>query len=61
MIHLTILVFFPAVCGLLAGFNPRMVQAAGAVADGLVGHPIFTRRYVEEVVRPALAGMIRRP
>ena len=30
----------------LAGFNPRMVQAAGAVADGLVGHPIFTRRYV---------------
>jgi probable F420-dependent oxidoreductase len=40
----------------LAGFNPRMVQAAGAVADGLVGHPIFTRRYVEEVVRPALAA-----
>ncbi|MHA6796395.1 LLM class flavin-dependent oxidoreductase [Pseudonocardia bannensis] len=38
----------------LAGFNARMVQAAGAVADGLVGHPIFTRRYVEEVVRPAL-------
>jgi alkanesulfonate monooxygenase SsuD/methylene tetrahydromethanopterin reductase-like flavin-dependent oxidoreductase (luciferase family) len=31
------------------------VQAAGTVADGLVGHPIFTRRYVEEVVRPALA------
>lgn len=40
----------------LAGFNPRMVAAAGAVADGLVGHPIFTRRYVEEVVRPALAA-----
>lgn len=40
----------------LAGFNARMVQAAGAVADGLVGHPIFTRRYVEEVVRPALAA-----
>jgi probable F420-dependent oxidoreductase len=38
----------------LAGFNPRMVQAAGAVADGLVGHPIFTPRYVREVVRPAL-------
>lgn len=44
----------------LAGFNARMVQAAGAVADGLVGHPIFTRRYVEEVVRPALAaGAVR--
>ncbi|MHA6780790.1 LLM class flavin-dependent oxidoreductase [Pseudonocardia saturnea] len=40
----------------LAGFNARMVQAAGAVADGLVGHPIFTRRYVDEVVRPALAA-----
>jgi probable F420-dependent oxidoreductase len=40
----------------LAGFNPRTVQAAGAVADGLVGHPIFTRRYVEQVVRPALAA-----
>ncbi|WP_338051914.1 LLM class flavin-dependent oxidoreductase [Pseudonocardia acidicola] len=38
----------------LAGFNARMVQAAGAVGDGLVGHPIFTRRYVEEIVRPAL-------
>lgn len=40
----------------LAGFNARMVQAAGAVADGLVGHPIFTRRYVQDVVRPALAA-----
>ncbi|WP_218616224.1 LLM class flavin-dependent oxidoreductase [Pseudonocardia abyssalis] len=40
----------------LAGFNARMVQAAGAVADGLVGHPIFTRRYVDDVVRPALAA-----
>jgi probable F420-dependent oxidoreductase len=40
----------------LAGFNRRMVQAAGAVADGLVGHPIFTPRYVEDVVRPALAA-----
>jgi probable F420-dependent oxidoreductase len=40
----------------LAGFNARMVQAAGAVADGLVGHPIFTRVYVEDVVRPALAA-----
>lgn len=39
----------------LAGFNARMVEAAGAVADGLVGHPIFTRRYLDEVVRPALA------
>jgi probable F420-dependent oxidoreductase len=39
----------------LAGVNPRMVEAAGAVADGLVGHPIYTREYVQQVVRPALA------
>lgn len=39
----------------MAGVNPRMIEAAGAVGDGLVGHPLFTRRYVTEVVRPALA------
>jgi alkanesulfonate monooxygenase SsuD/methylene tetrahydromethanopterin reductase-like flavin-dependent oxidoreductase (luciferase family) len=44
----------------MAGVNPRMIEAAGAVADGLVGHPLFTRRYVEEVVRPALARGARR-
>jgi alkanesulfonate monooxygenase SsuD/methylene tetrahydromethanopterin reductase-like flavin-dependent oxidoreductase (luciferase family) len=44
----------------LAGVNPRMIEAAGAVGDGLVGHPLFTRRYVEEVVRPALARGARR-
>nr|WP_275404155.1 LLM class flavin-dependent oxidoreductase [Pseudonocardia acidicola] len=44
----------------LAGVNARMIRAAGTVADGLVGHPIFTRRYVEEVVRPALAAGVDR-
>jgi probable F420-dependent oxidoreductase len=39
----------------LAGVNARMVEAAGAVGDGLVGHPLFSREYVEQVVRPALA------
>ena len=39
----------------MAGVNPRMVEAAGAVSDGLVGHPLFTPKYVEEVVRPMLA------
>jgi probable F420-dependent oxidoreductase len=38
----------------MAGVNPRMIRAAGSVADGLVGHPVFTPRYVTEVVRPAL-------
>lgn len=40
----------------LAGVGRRMVEAAGAVADGLVGHPLFTPEYVAEVVRPALAS-----
>jgi alkanesulfonate monooxygenase SsuD/methylene tetrahydromethanopterin reductase-like flavin-dependent oxidoreductase (luciferase family) len=37
-----------------AGVNPRMIRAAGRVADGLVGHPMFTASYVDSVVRPAL-------
>ena len=39
----------------MAGVNPRMIEAAGAVADGLVGHPLFTPEYTRDVVRPALA------
>lgn len=39
---------------LTAGINPRMVETAGRVADGLVGHPMFTERYIDDVVRPAL-------
>ena len=39
----------------MAGVNVRMVETAGQVADGLVGHPLFTPEYVREVVRPALA------
>jgi alkanesulfonate monooxygenase SsuD/methylene tetrahydromethanopterin reductase-like flavin-dependent oxidoreductase (luciferase family) len=37
-----------------AGVNPRMIRAAGKVADGLVGHPMFTAEYVAQVVRPEL-------
>jgi probable F420-dependent oxidoreductase len=39
----------------MAGVNARMIEAAGTVADGLVGHPLFTPEYVHQVVRPALA------
>jgi probable F420-dependent oxidoreductase len=39
-----------------AGVNPRMVRAAGRVADGLVGHPMMTAEYVAEVLRPELDG-----
>ncbi len=44
----------------MAGVNARMVEAAGAVADGLIGHPLFTPEYVAEVVRPALAKGAKR-
>lgn len=38
----------------IAGVRPRMVRAAGEVADGLAGHPLMTVKYAEEIVRPAL-------
>lgn len=38
----------------LAAVNARMVTAVGRVGDGLIGHPLFTERYVDEVVRPTL-------
>src|SRR4051794_30363231 len=41
----------------MAGVNRRMIEAAGKVADGLVGHPLFTPEYVEQVARPALRGV----
>lgn len=39
----------------LAGLNPRMAQAAGEVADGFHVHPMHSRSYLNEVVRPAIA------
>jgi probable F420-dependent oxidoreductase len=38
-----------------AGVRPRMCEAAGRVADGLAGHPLFTTTYVNEIVKPAVA------
>ncbi|MFN8641830.1 MAG: LLM class flavin-dependent oxidoreductase [Candidatus Binatia bacterium] len=38
----------------VAGVNPPMLRSAGAVADGLVGHPIATRRWHREVTLPTL-------
>lgn len=39
---------------LLAGVNRGMISAAGEFADGLVGHPVHTRRWHEEVSLPLL-------
>jgi probable F420-dependent oxidoreductase len=38
----------------MAGVNRVMVRTAATVADGLVGHPLYSRRYIAEVVRPAV-------
>lgn len=37
-----------------AGLAPRMIEASGRVADGLLGHTLFSPRYIREVARPAL-------
>jgi probable F420-dependent oxidoreductase len=39
----------------LAAVGPRMIEAAGAVADGLICHPLLSRSYLAEEVAPALA------
>ena len=38
----------------IAAVNRGMIAAAGAVADGLVGHPIASRRWHREVTLPGL-------
>ncbi|MGX6448259.1 LLM class flavin-dependent oxidoreductase [Patulibacter sp. S7RM1-6] len=38
-----------------AGVNPRMVETAGRVSDGFLGHPLFTPKYLQEVVHPQIA------
>jgi probable F420-dependent oxidoreductase len=38
----------------IAAVNERMIEAAGRVADGVLGHPLTSPKYVAEVVRPAL-------
>lgn len=50
----------PAVPVYTAGVNPRMIEAAGRVADGLICHPTLTGRYLDEVARPALARGARK-
>jgi probable F420-dependent oxidoreductase len=42
----------------LAGVNPRMVSLVGEIAQGLFAHPLHSRRYLADVVTPALeAGL----
>lgn len=39
----------------VAAVNQRMAESAGAVADGVLGHPMTSPRWVGEVMRPAVA------
>lgn len=39
---------------LLGAFNKGMVATAARVADGLIGHGLFTTRWWQETVRPAI-------
>ncbi len=38
-----------------AAVNKLMCRACGEVADGLIGHPLASAKYLQEVVRPAIA------
>jgi len=38
----------------LAAVNEGMAEAAGSCADGVLGHPMTSPRYVREVLRPAV-------
>jgi probable F420-dependent oxidoreductase len=46
----------PDVPVFIAGVRPWMLRACGAVADGLHVHPLHSRRYLDEVIRPEVAG-----
>jgi probable F420-dependent oxidoreductase len=39
-----------------AGVNDRMIEVAGRVADGFIGHPLFGPEYFMQAVRPAIAA-----
>ena len=40
----------------IAAVNKGMIRTAARHADGLIGHPIFTRKYISDVVAPELEG-----
>src|SRR5918996_2650977 len=44
----------PPVPVYLAAVNEKMLEAAGRVADGVLGHPLTSPAYLKEVVRPAV-------
>jgi probable F420-dependent oxidoreductase len=45
----------PVIPIFVAGVNPGLARLAGEVADGFLVHPYHSRRYLREVVQPAMA------
>jgi probable F420-dependent oxidoreductase len=45
----------PSIPIYVAAVNEGMARTAGTVADGVVAHPMATPRYIDEVMRPAIA------
>jgi len=43
----------------LAGVREGMIRTAAEVADGLLGHPIYSLRWIEDVVLPSVARGLR--
>jgi probable F420-dependent oxidoreductase len=43
-----------------AAVNKLMARYCGEVADGLLGHPLASPKYLEEVIRPAIADGVER-
>lgn len=44
----------------IAGVNPPLIRLAGECAEGFHLHPLHTRKYLGEVIRPALADGAKR-
>lgn len=43
----------------LAGVREGMIRTAAGVADGLLGHPIYSLRWIQDVVLPSVARGLR--
>jgi probable F420-dependent oxidoreductase len=51
---------YPAPKVFLAAVGEAMTEMCGAIADGHLGHPMVSRRYLEEVTLPALTRGMQR-
>ncbi|MHB8695045.1 MAG: LLM class flavin-dependent oxidoreductase [Solirubrobacteraceae bacterium] len=59
-VHLRPTLEVPSVCReqipiYIAGVNARMIEVAGRVCDGLIGHGLLSPAYLADVARPAIA------